>query len=116
MIESSRHRRSQIRTLVRSNRARSRAIKALRANSEQPLKLHLLARGLDLATAQRFAGAMSRTIRVAASQRTTAIKLHGRRVRIVPVWTYRAAQVDKALATYRPKDRGAAARFERIAA
>jgi hypothetical protein len=116
MIESSRHRRSQVRHLVRHNRSISRAVRALRTDDVQPLRVHLIGRGLDPVTAKRFAGAMSRTIKVAAEQRTTVVKLKGRATRSVPVWMYRSGQVAKALRTYRPRDTAARAQFERIAA
>ena len=116
MIESSRQARSQLRQLVRCNRSVSRATKALRTSDVQPLRVHLVGRGLDPRTAKRYAGAMSRTLKVTAGQQTTTIKLRGRRRVLVNVWVYRTGQVTKALRTYRPRNAAAAEQFARIAA
>jgi hypothetical protein len=95
-------------------RATRRAIKATATGAPQTARTHLVAAGLDDTTAVRFAGAFSRGV-TADDTRETRIKLKGRVTKRVAVKLYSAATFAARLATYRPKDKTAAAKFARAA-
>lgn len=116
-----RERRANRRTLAATlrhrtaaHRAAARARRALATSPLQPVRTRLVAAGLDDATAKRFAPAFSRGV-IADGARTTTVKLKGRVRKAVQVKLYAARTFAARLATYRPKDRVAAARFETLA-
>lgn len=74
----------------------------------------LVAAGLDDATAKRFAGAFSNGATPTATGETT-VKLRGRTTKRVAVKLYDQAAFAARLATYRPRDKKAAALFGRLA-
>lgn len=111
------HRRALRATLRRrtaETRATQRAIRAVATGTPQPARTQLVAAGLDDATAKRFAGAFSRGL-IADDVRETRIKLKARVRKTVQVKLYSARTFAARLATYRPKDAIAAARFELLA-
>lgn len=114
MIETSRHRRAQLRTLTREVRARRRAVKAIATGAPQPARTHLVAAGLDTVTATRFVAAFSRSVLPTATG-TTRRKLKGRVVATLPVKLYDIATFAARLAVYRPRDTAAAAQFAALA-
>lgn len=114
MNTNARTARATIRTMRRDNRAIRAAHKAVAAGPASA-KHHMIAAGVPVATAERFAGAFSRGM-VATDKVTVAIKLRGRVVKRVEVKRYNADTAAARLATYRPKDEAAAALFERVAA
>lgn len=103
MIESSRHRRAQLRSLSRELRAHSRARKLVATGTPQAARTHLIAAGLDTQTAQRFAGAFSRNV-LPTDRRVTRIKLTGRTTARVSVKLYSRETFAARLAVYRPRD------------
>lgn len=103
MIASSRERHSALRHLNRELRAHSRARKLVATGTAQAARTHLVASGLDTATAQRFAAAFSRNV-LPTGRRVTRIKLTGRRTALVPVKLYSRATFAARLAVYRPRD------------
>lgn len=115
MTKNERNRRSAVRARMLEIRAARKAEKAVASNEPQSAKTHLIAAGLDLATANRFASAFSRGM-MADALAETSIKLKGRATKRVPVKLYRAESFQARLSTYRPKDKAAATQFERIAA
>lgn len=114
MNESSRHRRARVRTLTREIRAHRRATRAVATGAPQPARTHLIAAGLDTATATRFVAAFSRSVLPTATG-TTRRKLKGRTVATLPVKLYDQATFAARLAVYRPRDAHAAARFAALA-
>lgn len=111
------HRRALRATLRRrtaETRATQRALRAVATGTPQPARTQLVAAGLDDATAKRFAGAFSRGL-IADDVRETKIKLKARVTRRVQVKLFTARTFAARLATYRPKDRVVAARFELLA-
>lgn len=111
------HRRALRATLRRrtaETRATQRAVRAVNTGTPQPARTQLVAAGLDDATAKRFAGAFSRGL-IADDTRETSIKLKARVTKRVLVKLYSARTFAARLATYRPKDAVAAARFEILA-
>jgi hypothetical protein len=106
--------RATLRRRTAETRATRRAIKAVAAGTPQPVRTRLVAAGLDDATAKRFAPAFSRGL-TADDTRETTIKLKGRVRKTVAVKLYAAATFAARLATYRPKDKAVAARFEILA-
>jgi len=114
MKASSRNARHTIRTRSLQTRATRRAHKAVTTGTPQTARTHLLAAGLDDATAKRYAGAFSRGITADITTEAT-IKLKGRTRKTVPVKLYRASTFAARLSVYRPKDLTAAARFEQAA-
>lgn len=106
--------RATLRRRTAGTRATQRALRAVATGTPQPARTQLVAAGLDDATAKRFAGAFSRGL-VADDTRETAIKLKGRVRKTVAVKLYAAATFAARLATYRPKDKVVAARFETLA-
>lgn len=111
------HRRALRATLRRrtaETRATQRAVRAVATGTPQPARIQLVAAGLDDATAKRFAGAFSRGL-IADDVRETTIKLKGRVRKTVAVKLFAVRTFAARLATYRPKDTAAAARFETLA-
>lgn len=106
--------RATLRRRTAETRATQRAVRAVATGTPQPARTQLVAAGLDDVTAKRFAGAFSRGL-VADDTRETVIKLKGRVRKTVAVKLYAAATFAARLATYRPKDAVAAARFEILA-
>lgn len=103
-----------LKTRTRTNHATARAHRTLATGQPQTARTHLLAAGLDDATAHRFAGAFSRGV-LADGTRETTVKLKGRTTKRVAVKLYSAQTFAARLAVYRPKDLTAAARFEQAA-
>ncbi|WP_435060226.1 hypothetical protein [Streptomyces sp. bgisy060] len=107
-----------IRNRTRDNRAARRAIKAVAA-SAAAVSAHLIAGGLDPATAHRFSGAVTRKAKalghVPTATGTKRRKLKGRASKLVDVALWTRAQIAAVLAVYRPKDKQAAALFARLA-
>lgn len=114
MIAANRTRRATLRQRATAHRARTRAHRAMNTGTPQTARTQLVAAGLDDATAKRFAGAFSRGL-TADGARTTRIKLKGRTRKTVQVKLYTVTTFAQRLATYRPKDRTAASRFEQAA-
>jgi hypothetical protein len=106
--------RANLRRRTAETRATRRAIKAVATGQPQPVRTRLVAAGLDDATARRFAPAFSRGL-IADDVRETKIKLKTRVRKTVQVKLYSARTFAARLATYRPKDRAVAARFEVLA-
>ncbi|GKQ37168.1 hypothetical protein [Streptomyces sp. A012304] len=106
--------RATLRRRTAETRATRRAVRAVATGTPQPVRTRLVAAGLDDATARRFAGAFSRGL-VADDVRETKIKLKARVTRRVQVKLFTARTFAARLATYRPKDRVVAARFELLA-
>ena len=106
--------RTALRARTAAHRAAQRARRAVNTGHPQPVRTRLVAAGLDDATARRFAPAFSRGL-VADDTRETRIKLKGRITKRVAVKLYAAATFAARLATYRPKDKTVAARFELLA-
>lgn len=111
MIATSRQRRAQLRTITRNLREQRRAEKRMARAVVAPVRVQLLAAGVDAATAKRFAPAFSRGL-VRAATGTTVIKLKGRCTKRVDVKLYDRARFAARLAAYRPaKDKAAALVF-----
>lgn len=110
MRPAARAARRTIAARTRTQRAQARARRRLNTSPVQSAKTHLLAAGLDLPTADRFAGAFSRGVQPTATD-TTTVKLKGRRTKRVPLKLYAPAVFAARLAVYRPKDKAAAAKF-----
>jgi hypothetical protein len=113
MIASSRHRRVQLRDMVRESRAYNRAAREVATGAPQTAKTHLVAAGVDTATAARFAGAFSRSV-IPTATTTSKVKLtrRSRKTKTVAVKLYDLATFAARLAVYRPaKDATAAATF-----
>jgi len=106
--------RATVRTMRRNNRVTRAAHKAVAAGPASA-KHHMIVAGVPVATAERFAGAFSRGM-VATDKVTVEIKLRGRVTKRVEVKRYDADTAAARMATYRPKDKTAAAVFERVAA
>jgi hypothetical protein len=114
MKASSRQQRHTLRTRTAQTRATRRAHQAVATGTPQSARTHLLAAGIDQATAKRFAGAFSRGVTADATT-DTVIKLKGRTRKTVPAKLYSANTFAARLSVYRPKDLTAAARFEQAA-
>lgn len=118
MIASNRSRRAQVRAMVRENRAHGRAVRNIATGAPQTAKTHLIAVGIDTATAARFAPAFSRSV-IPTAAATTKVKLtrRSRKTKTVAVKLYDLATFCARLAVYRPaKDKTAAATFATAAA
>jgi hypothetical protein len=111
---TARNRRAVLRHRAAATRAARRAHRAIATGTPQPVRTRLVAAGLDDATAQRFAGAFSRGV-TADGTRETKVKLRGRVAKRVQVKLYTAGTFAARLATYRPKNPVAAARFAQLA-
>lgn len=105
---------ARLRARAAATRTAQRARRAVATGQPQPARTRLVAAGLDDATAKRYAGAFSRGL-VADGARETKIKLKARVYRRVQVKLFTARTFAQRLATYRPKDRAAAARFATLA-
>lgn len=114
MNASSRQARHTIRTRTRTQRAVARAVKAVATGLPQPARTHLVAAGIDDATAKRYASAFSRGTTPTATTETV-VKLKGRKTKRVTVKLYDHATFTTRLTVYRPKDLTAAALFEQAA-
>lgn len=107
--------RATLRRRTAETRATHRALRAVATGQPQPVRTRLVAAGLDDATAKRFAPAFSRGV-LADDTRETTVKLKGRVRKAVAVKLYAATTFAARLATYRPKDKVVAARFELLTA
>jgi hypothetical protein len=107
--------RATLRRRTAETRATHRALRAVATGQPQPVRTRLVAAGLDDATAKRFAPAFSRGL-VADDTRETTVKLKGRVRKAVAVKLYATTTFAARLATYRPKDKVVAARFELLTA
>lgn len=114
MIRTNRTRRHTLRTRSTANRATRKATRAVNTGHPQTARTHLTAAGLTDTTAKRFAGAFSRGI-TADAVTLTRIKLKGRARKTVQAKLYTHATFTQRLATYRPKDKTAAALFNQAA-
>lgn len=113
MTSSNRHRRAQVRAMVRENRAHGRAVRNVATGTPQTAKTHLIAVGIDTATATRFAPAFSRSV-LASGTTTGPIKLthRSRKTKTVSIKLYDLATFRARMAVYRPaKDATAAVTF-----
>lgn len=115
MIASNRTRRAQLRTLVRTNKRTTAARKAIASGKPETVKNHLINVGISVELADRFASAFSRGM-TALDLGAADIKLKGRVTKAVNVKLYDVDTFLSRLATYRPKDKVAAAEFSRVAA
>lgn len=113
-MKNTKNKQRALRQRIREQRATRRSIKAAATSAPQTARTHLVAAGLDDATAKRFAPAFSRNVTPTATGKTT-IKLRGRHTRLVDVKLYDQATFAARLITYRPTNPLAAARFERAA-
>ncbi|MFF2411838.1 hypothetical protein [Streptomyces sp. NPDC058092] len=113
-MKNTKNKQRALRQRIREQRATRRAIKAVATSTPQTARTHLVAAGIDDATANRFAPAFSRNVTPTATRRTT-IKLRGRHTRLVDVKLYDQATFAARLITYRPTNAAAAARFGRAA-
>lgn len=120
MNAAARTARQTIKTRATANRATAKARRTVAAAAAATMKTHLLARGLDLDLAKRFAGAVTRKAGEPTGTVTVAQKKGprcGRAVRVVAVKLFTAGQVDRALSVYRPaKDVAAQRAFLALAA
>jgi hypothetical protein len=114
MNANSRTNRRTIAARSAATRSTRRAVKAVATGAPQPAKTHMIAAGIDAATAKRFAGAFSNRVSATATGETT-IKLKGRRTKLVPVKLYDRATFTARLSVYRPKNLTAAGIFARAA-
>lgn len=114
MNASSRRNRREIAARSAATRTTRRAVKAVATGAPQPAKTHMIAAGIDVATAKRFAGAFSARVTPTLTGETT-IKLKGRRTKRVAVKLYDLATFTARLAVYRPRDLTAAGIFARAA-
>ncbi|MFK0217737.1 hypothetical protein ACIQWN_06020 [Streptomyces vinaceus] len=115
MTAAARARRGTLRKRAAATRTARRAARALATGTPQPASVHLVGRGLDAATAKRFAGAFSRGVTPTAVGETV-VKLRGRARKAVAVKLYDFATFAARLAVYRPRDPHAAAQFAGLAA
>jgi hypothetical protein len=102
------------RNRTREQRTTRRAIKAVATNTPQTARTHLVAAGINDATAKRYAGAFSRGT-TPTTQAQTEVKLRGRRTKTITVKLYDRTAFTARFRTYRPKDADAAALFNRLA-
>lgn len=114
MNATARKARATRRELASGTRAVRRAQRAVNTGVASA-KHHLVAAGMDLDTAHRYAGAFSRGV-TADSTRVVDLKLRKRHTKRIEIKEYTLKTFGRRLAVYRPKDAVAAARFERLAA
>lgn len=114
MNASARKNRRTIAARSQATRTTRRAVKAVATGAPQPAKVHMIAVGIDAATAKRFAGSFSTKVAPTATGETV-IKLKGRRTKLVPVKLYDLATFTARLSVYRPRDLTAAWIFARAA-
>jgi uncharacterized protein YhfF len=118
MLATTRTARRIVKARIHNQRQTS---KALRSGGPLTAKTALIQRGMDAATAERFASAFSEAagpgvgqvtvVQVRRSKTTGQIRTFN-----VPAKTFAPAQIDAALAVYRPKTNKAAAElFARLA-
>jgi lipase chaperone LimK len=100
---------------TRTQRAATRARRAIAAGQPQTARTQLVAVGLDDATAKRFASAFSKGVTPTATTKAK-VKLRGRVAKIVVVKLYDHDAFAARLAVYRPKSPAAAAAFAALAA
>lgn len=103
-----------LRNRTREQRTTRRALKAVQTGLPQTARTHLVAAGLDDATAKRYAGAFSRGTTPTTTGQTD-VKLRGRRTKTVTVKLYDRTAFTARLLAYRPKDLTAARQFEQAA-
>ncbi len=103
-----------LRNRTREQRTTRRALKATATGIPQTARTHLVAAGINDATAKRYAGAFSRGMDADALA-TTTLKLKGRTRKTVTIKLYAATTFAARLTVYRPKDLTAAALFEQAA-
>lgn len=113
-MRNTKNKQRALRQRIREQRATRHATKAVATNTPQTARTHMVAAGLDDATAKRFAPAFSRNVTPTSTGQTT-IKLRGRHTRLVDVKLYDQATFAARLIAYRPTNPLAAARFERAA-
>ncbi|MFI7278488.1 hypothetical protein [Streptomyces sp. NPDC049879] len=119
MNANARNARRIVRDRSRQARAERAARRAVAADPIQSVRTHLVARGLDVRLADRFASAVSRKAGqgTAVGRITKKVPGKGRAVRTYDVKLFSAAQMDTVLAAYRPaKDRAAQRAFLALAA
>jgi hypothetical protein len=100
-----------LRTRTREQRTTRRALKAIATGTPQAARTHLIAAGIDDATAKRYAGAFSRGMQADATGETS-IKLKGRTRKTITVKLYAATTFAARLTVYRPKNLTHAALFD----
>ena len=100
-----------LRTRTREQHTTRRALKAIATGAPQAARTHLVAAGIDDATAKRYAGAFSRGMQADATGETS-IKLKGRTRKTVTVKLYAATTFAARLTVYRPKNLTHAALFD----
>ncbi|WP_086822411.1 hypothetical protein [Streptomyces sp. NRRL B-24572] len=107
-----------LRNRARDNRAAHQATQAV-STGAAAVSAHLIAGGLDPATAHRFSGAVTRKAKALGHTPTATgtkrKKLKGRVSKLVEFALWTRAQIAAVLAVYRPKDKQAAALFARLA-
>ncbi|MGW1275560.1 hypothetical protein ACWD4V_01195 [Streptomyces tsukubensis] len=118
MSANSRRAAALLRDRARTNRAVHRAARAV-ATGTAAVASHLIAGGLEPATAHRFSGAVTRKAKslghAPAATASKRHKLKGRVFKTVAVALWTCAQIAAVLTVYRPKDKLAAAAFARLA-
>lgn len=114
MNRTNRTRLNTIRHRANTNRATRKATRNVATGRPQTARTHLTAAGLTDTTAKRYAPAFSRGI-LADDVATTRIKLKGRARKTIQAKLYTLTTFTQRLATYRPKDKTAAALFARAA-
>jgi len=121
MNATSRKARAQLRAMRRETVATHRETRTARrarravASGLATAKQHMIVAGIPVPLAERFASAFSRGM-VAQGTVTVSVRPGGRLVLRRKAKLYSVATAAARLATYRPKDKAAAAVFERVAA
>lgn len=121
MNANARKARAQLRTMRRETVAAHRETRMVRrahkavSTGQATAKNHMIVTGIPVHMAERFAGAFSRGM-VAQGTVTVSVRPGGRVVLRRKAKLYSAATAAARLATYRPKDKAAAAVFEQVAA
>lgn len=115
MNSKARTNRATIKARATAFRSARKARRALATGRPQTAKTHLVGRGLAPTLAKRFAGAFSKGVTPTAIAETV-IKLKGRVTKRVAVKLYDSTVFAARLATYRPRDKAAAAAFHALAA
>ncbi|MEU0940127.1 hypothetical protein [Embleya sp. NPDC005971] len=113
MHATARAARSYIRTAIRTRRAQRTATRAVATGTASAVA-HLTAAGIAPADARRFASPFSRGV-VPTATTTGRIKLKGRATKRVAIKLYDLRTFVARALVYRPKDKTAAAAFERLA-
>ena len=121
MNANARKARATLRTMrreVSATHAKTRAVRRAHKAVNTGLataKNHMIVAGIPVDMAERFAGAFSRGM-VAQGQTTVSVRRGGRCVLRRKAKLYSPETAAARMATYRPKDKAAAAVFERVAA